>query len=186
MVATEVPPFAEENQLCHDLKIENSQILAAEAAGPPMAENPGGDIAHQGAETVHPAAPAPALRLPGDPRIGLLDSHIGTQLGAEFMTPDLNKLAPHLWLMTTQSSENIESLTEQLVRGREVVVSEKPGLHLVWINNRVFLKPVPRYLLSHAFWEYYLVQPNTHIPSDLQMDLLQAARGFLRSYAYLV
>ena len=136
-----------------------------------------------------PAAPAPeqaTTTLPGDPRIELLNSHIGTQLGAEFMTPDLNKLAPHLWLMTTQSSENIESLTEQLVRGREVVVSEKPGLHLVWINNRVFLKPVPRYLLSHAFWEYYLVQPNTHIPSDLQMDLLQAARGFLRSYAYLV
>jgi hypothetical protein len=194
MVATKTPPFAKGDQLCHDLDLdpENAEILAA--LPPAAAENPRADIVHQEAEAaglpaVHQAAPAPAqatATLPGDPRLGLLDSDIGEKLDAEFMTPVLNKLAPRLWLMTTQSSENIEPLTEQLVRGRKVVISEKPGLHLVWINNRVFLKPLPKYLLSHAFWEYYLVKPNPHIPSDLQMKLHQAARGFLRSYACLI
>ena len=35
-----------------------------------------------------------------------------------------------------------------------MIVTEHPGLHLVWYYDTIFLKPIPPYLLSRAFWEY--------------------------------
>lgn len=37
-----------------------------------------------------------------------------------------------------------------------IVVSKDPKLHLVWINDRIFLKPLPRYLTSYTIWRDYL------------------------------
>jgi hypothetical protein len=45
------------------------------------------------------------------------------------------------------------------VRGRRVTITEKPALHLVWFYERVFVKPLPKYLLSHAFSEHYSLSP---------------------------
>ena len=89
--------------------------------------------------------------LPGAPQIELADAYVGDYLKAEFITKDLDKLAPYLWLMTTPKSDHISALTEQVVRGHEIVVTEEPGLHLLWIYNRVFPKPLQLYLFSHAF-----------------------------------
>lgn len=160
-------PFDEKHQLCDKLQIENGQIQRKQA------EQNG-------------QAAAQKTYLPGDPRIQLTDTNIGQCLQAELMTVELNKLAPYLWLMTTQSSKNISPLTEQLVRGRKLIVSENPGLHLVWVHDRVFLKPLPEYLLSHIFWEHYLVSADSPIEESARRDLLKAARGFVRSYAYLI
>lgn len=57
-----------------------------------------------------------------------------------------------------------------------VVVAENPQLHLVWFHDRIFIKPIPRYLLSHAFWEYLQTED----------QLAKAAAGFLRTYSYLI
>lgn len=56
------------------------------------------------------------------------------------------------------------------------MVTENPQLHLVWFNDRIFVKPIPRYLLSHAFWEYLQTED----------QLIKAAAGFLRTYSYLI
>lgn len=56
------------------------------------------------------------------------------------------------------------------------MVAEHPQLHLVWSYDRIFVKPIPRYFLSHAFWEY--------VRTDEK--LCQAAAGFLRTYSYLI
>jgi hypothetical protein len=45
----------------------------------------------------------------------------------------------------------------QQAASREIVVVEKMDLHLVWEPNRIYLKPLPRYLLSHSFWRDHLV-----------------------------
>ena len=55
-------------------------------------------------------------------------------------------------------------------------MTENPQLHLVWFYDRIFIKPIPRYLLSHAFWEYL----------QTREELCQAATGFLRTYSYLI
>lgn len=54
---------------------------------------------------------------------------------------------------------------------------ENPHLHLVWYYDRIFIKPIPPYLLSHAFWQYL---------EYADQDLLRTAAGFLRTYAYLI
>jgi hypothetical protein len=48
------------------------------------------------------------------------------------------------------------------------------------------VKPIPKYLLSHAFWEFFLVHPESPL-SDIDKDeIAKAAQGFLRSYSYLI
>lgn len=79
--------------------------------------------------------------------------------------------------VSTPRSSHISPLHHQAARGRkDIIVVENPHLHLVWVYDRIFIKPVPRYLLSHAFWRYLLRHPDLH----------QAAAGFVRSYSYLI
>ncbi|OCL09944.1 hypothetical protein AOQ84DRAFT_397119 [Glonium stellatum] len=131
-------------------------------------------------------SPAEKNYLPGQPRVALQGGDIRSYLESDLITRDLNKLAPYLWLIAKQDSSHISSLTHQIVRGRSIIVTEKPELHLVWIYDRVFIKPIPKYLLSHAFWEFYLTREDSPVPVPLRQDIIKAALGFLRSYAYLI
>lgn len=124
--------------------------------------------------------------LPGEPSIPLNDAKIGGYLEQELATRDLDMLSPYLWLVAKQDGSHISSLTHQIVRGREIVITENPGLHLVWYYDRVFIKPLPKYLLSRAFWDFYLLSPRSPIQEPLRGDLKRTALGFLRSYALLV
>ena len=56
-------------------------------------------------------------------------------------------------------------------------MTEDPQLHLVWDNNRIFVKPIPPYLLSYAFWQYLGSQSSS---------LRQASIGFMRTYSFLI
>ncbi|KAJ4382593.1 hypothetical protein N0V86_001815 [Didymella sp. IMI 355093] len=134
-----------------------------------------------------PASGAPQDgSLPSQPSIALNDlPHIRSFLKEDLCSPDLEKMAPRLWIMTTLSSDNINALHRQRVKGREIIVTEEPRLHLVWIHNRVFVKPLPRYLLSYAFWEDYLDERSNKLGQD-RSDIRKAAAGFLRSYKYLI
>jgi hypothetical protein len=124
--------------------------------------------------------------LPGQPSIALGDiTQLKDFLVTNMCSADLETMAPHLWIMTTLSSGNINALHKQRVKGREIVVTEEPRLHLVWIHNRIFIKPVPRYLMSHAFWGAYL-DPVSGPLGEEQVRIYKAALGFLRTYCYLV
>ena len=68
-------------------------------------------------------------------------------------------------------------LHHQAVRGRSIILCENPQLHLVWYYDRIFVKPIPKYLLSHAFWQYLASQPP---------PLRKAALGLMRTYSYLI
>lgn len=63
--------------------------------------------------------------------------------------------------------------------GRHVVVTEQADLHLVWDSDdlRIFLKPLPAYLLNREFWK-------THICPNEKTFL--NALGFLRTYVHLI
>lgn len=123
--------------------------------------------------------------LPGHPAVLMNNvSDLMESLEYEFCSTDLEKFAPHLWIMSTYSSNNINPLHRQRVKGREVIVTEEPRLHLVWIQNRIFIKPLPRYLLSHAFWNVVLGRLEHHARRLDAID--RAARGFLRTYSFLI
>ena len=58
-----------------------------------------------------------------------------------------------------------------------MIVTEHPGLHLVWHYDKIFLKPIPPYLLSRVFWEYI---------QEADKKVWKAAAGFMRTYYYLM
>jgi hypothetical protein len=122
----------------------------------------------------------------------LSSARIGDYLRHEFVTPALNTLAPSwLWLVAKQDSSHVSAAHHQLVRGREIVITENPELHLVWYYEKIFLKPIPEYLMSHAFWTYYLCRDSdfrksSPVPSAQRSELVKGILGFLRSYSYLI
>ena len=133
---------------------------------------------------------APTLQkhasLPGQPRIALEDTVSLTEyLEHEFCAPDLERLAPHLWMMSTQSSSNISPLHRQKVKGRQLVVTEEPRLHLVWFYDRIFIKPVPAFLMSHAFWTMYLLSDRSPL-GERRSRIRKAALGFIRTFHFLI
>jgi hypothetical protein len=47
-------------------------------------------------------------------------------------------------------------LHQQLLMSRDIFITEQMDMHLVWTTGRIFLKPIPRYLLHSAFWKAHL------------------------------
>ena len=118
--------------------------------------------------------------VPGRPLLPLTEEKkILGFLESDLCHDDLNRLYPLFWLLATQKSDHISSLHEQIVKGREIVITEDPGLHLLWYHNRVFIKPLPPCLTSHAFWKEFLCRESS-------AELRKAALGYMRSYVHLI
>ena len=128
--------------------------------------------------------------LPGMPRVKLDQISFARDIAEELLTTDLNVLQPWLWLVATQKSSHIAALHDQIVRGRNIIITEKPGLHCVWNEDRVFIKPMPRWLMSHAWWKFVKrSSEGLGVGSPGNYDwgaIYRAALGFTRSYYYLV
>lgn len=63
---------------------------------------------------------------------------------------------------------------------------DHPKLHLVWSDDRIFVKPLPRYLTSYAFWHNYLGRGVDETARTRNRRIRRAALGYLRTYYYLV
>lgn len=163
-MATSIPPFLQNHELNQDLELIKAPNGEASLITRGSKDEP---------------------RLPGYPRIQL--SHDTLQfLTKELSTPELDTLSPHLWLMTTQRSDHISALHHQSVLGRNIIVTEDPKLHMVWIDSRVYIKPLPAYLLSHAFWTYSFSAQYSPYSKEVSDRLARAALGFLRTYMHLI
>lgn len=124
--------------------------------------------------------------LPGHPLVRLEDiAQLGNFLDSDLCCEDLETMAPYLWMMSTWSSSNIRPLHRHKLLGREILITESPRLHLVWYEDRVFVKPLPKYLLSHNFWTTYLTD-ETGILGTRVPDIKRAALGYIRTYRYLI
>ena len=65
----------------------------------------------------------------------------------------------------------------QRIKSRELYITEQMDLHLVWSSKRIYIKPIPRFLLSTNFWTKYLC---------INSELYACAIGFLLSYTALI
>lgn len=128
----------------------------------------------------------PVALLPGRPLLQLGTQEVVSHISNELLTPDLDRLAPLLWLVGTQRSSHISSLHQQIVKGRQIIIAENIELHCTWILDRVFLKPVPAFLMSWAFWQQYLISDDSPIPTNLRDSLRRGALGYLRTYFHLI
>jgi hypothetical protein len=86
-----------------------------------------------------------------------------------------NAISKILWLIAVHGAPR--SLYYQKFLRRELVIAEDLDLHLVWAKSRIFIKPLPDFLLNYDFWEAYICcEPQLH----------RAACGFLYSYCGLI
>ncbi|KAJ9161068.1 hypothetical protein NKR19_g2624 [Coniochaeta hoffmannii] len=128
--------------------------------------------------------------LPGQPRIRLptgapaatavqTQQELQMYLERSHLTTELDEILPYMKyiFVQTPSHRHIMPLHHQKAHGRDVVVNEHPGLHLLWYYDRIFIKPIPAYFFTSAFWD---------VTEQEQRNVHKAAVGFLRSYYYLI
>ena len=155
-------PFTEEQQLSHQLSI-SSDKLRLEREDEPS-----------------------SCRLPDQPTVRLNSPNVCEYLKREFCTTELDAFTSYFWLLTTPSHTNISPLHHQLVKGRQIVLTEEPQLHLLWVYNSIYIKPIPRFLLSHAFWSFYLSPEYSPLSPNDRQATFGAIRGLFRSYYHLI
>jgi hypothetical protein len=130
--------------------------------------------------------------VPGEPWLDfdLSSQDLRTFVLDELLTPGLDRLSPYLWLVSTPRSDHISSLHQQIVKGRQITIAENPELHLTWMYNQVYLKPMPECLLSWKFWALCLTAVDPETSSSLSVEERKSARasaiGFVRSYSHLI
>jgi hypothetical protein len=159
-MTTQKVPFLYDNQLCKELDIDENGIQVKNSL----------------------------KNLPGQPLVSLNDINVLSFVETDLTTPLLNRLSPRLWLLATPDSTHVSALHAQIAKGRHITIREDPELHLVWHGARVFIKPLPDYLMSWAFWSYYLFPDKLMSPGDrLQREnILRAALGFIRTFFFLI
>ncbi|EKG18764.1 hypothetical protein MPH_03990 [Macrophomina phaseolina MS6] len=123
-------------------------------------------------------------RLPGHPQTKLDRESIAKFLKKDLTTPKLDRFYHWLWIIATHDSANINSLSLQNVRGREITLTQNPELHCVWHRKRIFLKPIPPFLLSYEFWDTVFTEDFCSDPVGRAAH--QSALGFMRTYASLI
>ncbi|MCJ1419038.1 hypothetical protein MMC32_005389 [Xylographa parallela] len=132
--------------------------------------------------------------IPGNPSIGLGRGDVNLYLSADLETQLLDELYDRLWLVARKSGNSIDALHVQKIRGRTIIPCEDPRLHLVWQYGKIYIKPIPAYLLNHEFWSTYLCLPSSLASNATEVSTELAtlttnrsvAIGFLRSYAFLI
>ncbi|GMF76432.1 unnamed protein product [Aspergillus oryzae] len=132
-----------------------------------------------------PIDPKAISYLPGEPSIGLEETTVNDYLSKELKTYLLDELYDHLWLVGRRSGRSIDALHAQRLKGRSVVPTEDPSLHLIWHRNQIYIKPIPVCLFNYTFWDIYLgPTKDNNSPTSSTFDP-SIAMGFLRSYAFL-
>jgi hypothetical protein len=93
----------------------------------------------------------------------------------ELRTARLDEIESYLWLAGL--SNCARPLHRQQLLGREIIITEDPNEHLVWHKTRIFIKPLPIFLVDLDCWTRKICKTK---------QLYEAACGFLLSYVWLV
>lgn len=128
---------------------------------------------------------ASGKRLVADP-----DNDVSAFLHNELSLGRLGEMMQHLWFAGAQRTPR--QLHFQVAVGRQIVVVDRMDLHLIWDNDgRIFVKPIPKFLLDLEFWQNELTCPYGCVCLDpagtfCRSDLRKVALGFLYTYACLI
>ncbi|KAL4883892.1 hypothetical protein BJY04DRAFT_215784 [Aspergillus karnatakaensis] len=120
--------------------------------------------------------------------VKLVKSNIKDFLSSELSIARLDNIYKFLWIAGLPVPPR--PLHYQLVLQREIVLCERMDMHLVWGYGRIYLKPIPQYLLSAKFWETYLSTGGCGCSQDEDQHTVKTQRsialGFLFTYAALL
>jgi hypothetical protein len=104
-------------------------------------------------------------------------------LERELLTRRLNDVQDFLWIAGRPMPPR--PLHHQIVITREITITENVELHLVWSKNRIFIKPMPRYLLDPDFWAAHL-SSSCKESDERKPRVIACALGFIFSYTALI
>ena len=111
-------------------------------------------------------------------------------LRRELSLGGLPGLQKHLWF--AGAARPAMPLHSHIARGREIVVLDQMDMHLLWTNeDKLFVKPIPRFLLTPDFCRSNLQCPAGCTCQDPPATTCRAlprsiALGFLYTYACLI
>jgi hypothetical protein len=111
-------------------------------------------------------------------------------LQRELSLGSLADMLKHLWFAGAERPAT--PLHFHVAMGREIAIADRMDLHLLWANNgRIFVKPVPHFLLDPAFCRSNLQCPNGggcyNPPAGTCRGIARKlALGFLYTYACLI
>lgn len=137
--------------------------------------------------------------LPASYRVDKVDIQL-PRFGNPFFSQELDVKRLHRimhWLWLCGQTAPPRPLHHQLLMDRRIVVTERLDFHLVWGDDRMFVKPLPRWLIRRDFWELQLDDEDED--KDPQMGassgsgaggpirtVKSVALGFLLSYVALI
>lgn len=87
----------------------------------------------------------------------------------------LNRIHAHLWMAGRPM--RARPLHRYRMMGLDMLLTQQMDLHLLKFSDKLLLKPLPEWLLSHDFWSQHIC-PST--------ALHKSACGFLLSYVWLL
>ncbi|PSR84429.1 hypothetical protein BD289DRAFT_434135 [Coniella lustricola] len=154
------------------------------------------------AQTSQDAAAQPArevddLDLPASYSINKVH-FVVPRLDSQFLAQEFNLDRLHCimdWLWLCGQTDPPRPLNHQVQMDRRIVVTERMDLHVVRSDDRIFLKPLPRWLLTRTFWETcyddeIMDEHKTSLAEALPRGSLRTLRstalGFLLSYIALI
>lgn len=111
-------------------------------------------------------------------RIEPIGTDVSSFLETEMNVSRLNDVHDWLWLVGLPSAAR--PLHYQVVKRRNIVVTEQLDLHLLWsssVTSVIYIKPLPRFLLCPDFWRTQIC---------IHPQLYRIALGFMLSYVALV
>ncbi|PWY93558.1 hypothetical protein BO94DRAFT_459570 [Aspergillus sclerotioniger CBS 115572] len=109
------------------------------------------------------------------------ENGVETFLDQDLLVPRLNEIQGLLRICGRPMPPR--PLHHQIVMSREIVVTEQMDMHLVWLKNYIFIKPLPAYLLHRDFWSRQEDSGGPIIPWNHRA---RCAWGFVLSYMALV
>lgn len=115
------------------------------------------------------------------------ENNVSEFLACEFSLKRVDEIYGKLWRVGYPRAPN--SMSSQAVRGRTIVHTDSLDMHLVWNDGRIFVKPLPHYLLEPDIWAELLGKvgtEKTQADADRQAEIRSAALGFLYSYVCLL
>jgi hypothetical protein len=135
-----------------------------------------------------PPGPDGRTAIPNAPLVFPEQTEVDQFLAEELDTVVLNQLHPYLILVAKKSGTHINSLNEHISRGRDIIVTEDPALHLIWYYKTLYLKPLPQCLLNYDFWKEYLSKGRQEREYSVETLTVacRGALGLLRSYTLLI
>jgi hypothetical protein len=101
--------------------------------------------------------------------------HMDSWLRDDMNLHRLNRIQSYLWLAGRPM--RARPLHRYRLYGLEIRYTQQVDLHLLRTRKHLMLKPLPRWILSHEFWQ-------THIVHDSLLH--ESATGFLMSYVWLL